>query len=74
MDTQWKHPDELVKFVDKLCFEKFIDGLDEPLSSHVGLLQPITLSQAYQRANAKANKIDRTNEISTCLPIRIKEQ
>lgn len=61
MDPQWVHPDELVKFVDKLCLEKFIDGLEEPYSSHVGLLQPSNLPQAFQYANDKANKIARRN-------------
>lgn len=61
MDSQWRHPDELVKFTDKLCLEKFIDGLDEPYSSHVGILQPTTLCQAYQFANEKANKLARRN-------------
>jgi hypothetical protein len=59
MDAQWRHPEELIKFVDKLCLEKFIDGLEEPFSSHVGLLQPNNLGQAYQFANDKANKIAR---------------
>lgn len=61
LDGQWRHPEELIKFVDKLCLEKFIDGLDEPFSSHVGLLQPASLGQAYQYANDKANKIARRN-------------
>lgn len=61
LDAQWQHPEELVKFIDKLCLEKFVDGLDEPYSSHVGLLQPTNLGQAYQYANDKANKIARRN-------------
>lgn len=61
MDTQWRHPDELIKFVEKLCLEKFIDGLDEPYSSHVGLNQSTNLASAYQHANDKANKITRRN-------------
>lgn len=61
MDVQWQHPEELVKFVEKLCLEKFIDGLDEPFSSHVGLHQPTNLASAYQYANDKVNKIARRN-------------
>lgn len=42
-----------------MCIEKFIDGLEEPFCSHVDILQPSTLSQAYQMAIEKANKIAR---------------
>ena len=61
MDEQWQHPNELVKFVDKICLEKFVDGLEEPYSSHVGLSQPNSLNQAYQQAMEKANKLARRN-------------
>lgn len=50
-----------MRFVDKLCLEKFIDRMDEPFSLHVRLLHPTSLSQAYQYANDKANKIARRN-------------
>ena len=59
MSTEWKSPSELIKFVDKICLEKFVDGLEEPYSSHVGLLQPTNLNQAFQYAMEKANKVAR---------------
>lgn len=58
-NSEWENPTELVKFIDKLCLEKFVDGLEEPYTTHVSLLQPITLNQAYQYATEKANKIAR---------------
>lgn len=61
MSSEWTNPGELVKFVDKICLEKFVDGLEEPYSSHVGLLQPKTLGQAFQFAMEKANKVARKN-------------
>ena len=48
-----------MRFVDKLCLEKFVDGLEEPFANHVGLMQPTTLNQALQYAIDKANKIAR---------------
>lgn len=59
MSSEWRNPADLVKFVDKLCLEKFIDGLEEPYTSHVGILQPKTLNQAFQFAIEKANKLAR---------------
>lgn len=59
MSDEWSSPADLVKFVDKICLEKFTDGLDEPYSSHVGLLQPKTLTQAFQYAIEKTNKMAR---------------
>lgn len=56
MNAEWTVPTELVRFVDKICLEKFIDGLEEPYSSHTGLLQPKNLNQAFQYAMEKANK------------------
>lgn len=56
---EWEKPAELVKFVDKLCLEKFVDGLDEPFATHVSLSQPATLNQAFQYAIDKANRIAR---------------
>lgn len=56
---EWEKPAELVKFVDKLCLEKFVDGLEEPFATHVDLMQPTTLNQAFQYAIDKANKIAR---------------
>lgn len=58
---EWEKPAEIVRFVDKLCLEKFIDGLEEPFATHVGLMQPTTLNQAFQHAMEKANKIARKN-------------
>lgn len=59
VDPEWINKQELIRFIDKMCLEKFIDGLQEPFSSHVGILQPKTLNQAYQFAVEKANKIAR---------------
>ena len=59
MDPQWENPNEIVKFVNKICLEKFVDGLEEPFSSYVSLLQPQDLNQAHQFALEKANKMAR---------------
>lgn len=59
ISSEWKHPSEIIKFVDKLCLEKFNDGLEEPYSSYVSLLQPRSLNQAFNYAMEKANKVAR---------------
>lgn len=66
MDSTWNNSADIVKFVDRICLEKFIDGLEEPFSSHVGLLQPKDLNSALSYAMEKANRIARrTGEFET---------
>lgn len=59
VDQEWVNKHELIRFIDKMCLEKFIDGLQEPFSSHVGIQQPKSLDQAYKYAVEKANKLAR---------------